>query len=91
MITLTHENFIKARDYVFANSDDINRAWFHYNFEGEDTSLGYVIRQQDADGCWHLHWRFGDGEAFDKMQALFEAHLTMLILAELNRFGRIAR
>jgi len=60
--TLSHDNFIKARDYIFAHSDDINRAWFHYNFEGE---------------------------AFAKMQTQFEAHLTMLILAELHRFGRI--
>jgi len=37
MKKLTHENFIKARDYIFANSDDINRAWFRYNFEDNDT------------------------------------------------------
>jgi len=43
------------------------------------------------DGCWHLHWRFGESESFAKMQTLFEAHLTMLILAEVNRFGRIER
>ncbi|MDD4494600.1 MAG: hypothetical protein PHV32_09705 [Eubacteriales bacterium] len=36
MIKLTHENFIKARDYIFANPDDINRAWFRYNFEDGD-------------------------------------------------------
>ena len=33
MLQLTHENFVKARDYVFNNSDDITRAWFKYNFE----------------------------------------------------------
>jgi len=54
-----------------------------------DDSLGCLIRQQSDDGCWHLNYRFGDGEAFDKLQAKFEAHLTMLILAELGRFGRI--
>ncbi len=54
-----------------------------------DNSLNYLIRQQNEDGCWHLHWRFGEGEAFAKMQRLFEAHLTCLILAELGRFGRI--
>ena len=37
MLKLTHDNFIKARNYVFAHSDDMNRAWFRYNFEGEDT------------------------------------------------------
>jgi hypothetical protein len=36
-----------------------------------------------------LHWQFGEGEAFAKLQVLFEAHLTMLILAELKRLGRI--
>ena len=28
MLKLSHKNFTKARDYIFANSDDINRAWF---------------------------------------------------------------
>lgn len=37
MLNLSHVNFIKAHDYIFAHSDDINRAWFRYNFEGEDT------------------------------------------------------
>lgn len=37
MIKLTRENFQKARDYVFAHSDNINRAWFRYNFEDGDT------------------------------------------------------
>ena len=54
-----------------------------------DNSLDYLIRQQNGDGCWHLHWRFGEGEAFSRLQTLYEAHLTMLILAELGRFGRI--
>ena len=39
MLKLTQENFIKARDYIFTHSDDINRAWFRYNFEGEDTNV----------------------------------------------------
>jgi len=54
-----------------------------------DESLDYLIRQQNDDGCWYIHWRFGAGEVFAKMQADYEAHLTMLILAELGRFGRI--
>jgi hypothetical protein len=33
MIKLSHKNFIKARDFIFTRSDDINRAWFRYNFE----------------------------------------------------------
>ncbi|HBT64536.1 MAG TPA: hypothetical protein DEB10_07755 [Ruminococcaceae bacterium] len=56
-----------------------------------DDSLGYLIRQQNDDGCWHLHWSFGEGEALAKLQSLYEAHITMLILAELGRFGRIER
>jgi hypothetical protein len=54
-----------------------------------DESLSHLIRQQNEDGCWHLHWRFGEGEVFAAMQERFEAHLTMLVLAELSRFGRI--
>jgi len=39
MLKLTRENFAKARAYIFANSDDIGRAWFRYHFEGNDTSV----------------------------------------------------
>lgn len=54
-----------------------------------DESLSYLIRQQKGDGGWHLNFRFGEGNAFRKLEEDFEAHLTMLILAELGRFGRI--
>lgn len=54
-----------------------------------DDSLGYLIRQQKEDGGWHLNFRFGESDAFRKPEADFEAHLTMLILAEMRRFGRI--
>ncbi|MDE6149274.1 MAG: hypothetical protein K2F81_04160 [Ruminococcus sp.] len=37
MLKLTHDNFLKARDYIFIHSDDINRAWFIYNFEDKNT------------------------------------------------------
>lgn len=52
MIKLTHENFIKARDYIFANSDDINRAWFRYNFEDGDTNafMDALAKHQHDDG-----------------------------------------
>ncbi len=52
MIKLTHENFIKARDYIFANSDDINRAWFRYNFEDGDTDafMDVLAKYQHDDG-----------------------------------------
>jgi hypothetical protein len=36
MVNLSYENFIKARDYIFAHCDDINRAWFRCHFEGND-------------------------------------------------------
>lgn len=39
MPKLKHENFIKARDYIFAHGDDINRAWFRYLFEDNDTDI----------------------------------------------------
>ena len=54
-----------------------------------DDSLGYLIRQQSKDGAWHLTWRFGKEKAFRKLEKIYEVHLTMLILAELGRFGRI--
>ena len=54
-----------------------------------DDSIGYLIRQQKEDGGWHLNFRFGEGDTFHKLEADFEAHLTMLILAERGRFGRI--
>jgi hypothetical protein len=54
-----------------------------------DASLDYLIRQQRDDGCWHLNFRLGEGAEFDKLQSDCETHLTMLILAELKRFGRV--
>jgi len=49
---LTKENFIKARDYIFANSDDVNRAWFRYIFEGNDTDkfMEVLSRYQHENG-----------------------------------------
>lgn len=37
MLKLTYEKFIKARDYIFAHTDELNHAWFRYNFEDGDT------------------------------------------------------
>lgn len=39
MLKLTHNNFVKAQDYIFSQSDDINRAWFRYNFEDGDADV----------------------------------------------------
>lgn len=36
MLKLAHDRFLKARDYIFVHSDDINRAWFRYNFQDGD-------------------------------------------------------
>ncbi len=61
MTKLTHENFIKARDYIFANSDDINRAWFRYNFEDDDTDAFMDVLanyQHDNGGFGGLYYEF---------------------------------
>lgn len=52
MLKLTRENFIKARDYIFAHSDDINRAWFRYHFENGDTDsfMGELSKYQHENG-----------------------------------------
>ncbi|MBN2074242.1 MAG: hypothetical protein JW762_01695 [Dehalococcoidales bacterium] len=54
-----------------------------------DQSLDYLIGQQSEDGAWHLPYRFGGDEAFRKLEAECEVHLTLLLLAELKRFDRI--
>ena len=46
MVKLCHENFIKARDYIFANGDDINRAWFRYLFEDNDANECLTVLQK---------------------------------------------
>ena len=44
MDKLPYDRFIKARDYIFAHSEDIGRAWFRYNFEDGDTlSLIHIL------------------------------------------------
>ena len=37
MLKLSRQAFLKARDYIFAHSDAISRAWFRYHFEDGDT------------------------------------------------------
>lgn len=39
MWKLPGDNFIKARDYIFAHWDSINRTWFRYDFENSETSF----------------------------------------------------
>ena len=52
MVNLSHENFIKVRNYIFANCDDINKAWFRYNFENCDTAefMEALAKHQYPDG-----------------------------------------
>ena len=52
-------------------------------------SLDYLVKRQSTDGAWHLTWEFGEDERFRKMERLYEANYTMLVLARLGRFNRI--
>lgn len=51
---LTFKNFIKARDYLYAYSDDINRAQFRYNFENNDsdTFMDVLAKYQHENGVF---------------------------------------
>ena len=52
MQRITHENFVKARDYILANSDDINRAWFRYHFQDDNTNafMDVLAQYQHENG-----------------------------------------
>ncbi len=52
MQKLTHNNFIKARDYIFMHGDDIDCAWFRYIFEGNNTDdfLDVLAKYQHENG-----------------------------------------
>jgi len=54
-----------------------------------EESLDFLVNRMNENAEWHLRWRLGSGEAFDRLQIKYEAHLTMLYLAILKRFGRI--
>ena len=61
MLKLKYENFIKARDYVFANGDDINRAWFRYLFEDNnaDAFLNVLAKyQHESGGFGGIYYEF---------------------------------
>ena len=55
MSKLTHENFLKARDFIFANADDITKAWFIYNFEDGDSAAFMKVLEK------HQHENGGFG------------------------------
>ena len=38
MLKLSQANFIKARDFILTNADDISRSWFRYHFKDGDAS-----------------------------------------------------
>jgi len=52
MEQLSHKNFLKARDYILKHADDINRAWFRYNFEDGDTGafMDALAKYQHENG-----------------------------------------
>ena len=52
MTKLSHENFIKARDYVLTHTDDINRAWFRYHFKDSGTNafMNVLAKYQHENG-----------------------------------------
>ena len=61
MLKLKKENFIKAQNYVFANGDDINRAWFRYLFEDNNTDafLNVLAKYQyESGGFGGIYYEF---------------------------------
>ena len=61
MLYLTCDNFIKARDYIFANAEDVDRAWFRYIFEDkdEDAFLDVLAKYQyDNGGFGGMYYEF---------------------------------
>lgn len=61
MLKLTYGNFIKARDYIFTYTDEINRAWFCYNFEDYDANAFMDVLakyQYENGGFGGLYYEF---------------------------------
>ncbi len=52
MLKLSHEKLLKAKEYIFANGEDIDRAWFEYVFQGKDADkfLNILSKYQYANG-----------------------------------------
>ncbi len=76
MIKLTHRNFIKSRDYIFAHSDDISRAWFCYNFEDSDTDvfmdvLAKFQYENGGFGSLVYEYEYDGSTLFDTSTAFF--------------------
>jgi len=52
MLKLSTQNFDKARHFILTNGDDINRAWFRYNFEDSGTAafMDVLAKYQHENG-----------------------------------------
>jgi len=52
MQKLTRDKYIKARDFIFTNADDVNRAWFRYHFEdgNADKFMNALAKYQHDNG-----------------------------------------
>lgn len=57
--------------------------------EEVDKALDALILHQGKDGGWHLPYHFGEEDSFRTLEKAYEAHCTMMYLAELGRFNRI--
>ena len=58
---LSRDGFLRARDFILAQGDDIQRAWFHYVFDGEDTEAFLRVlatRQHENGGFGGLVYEF---------------------------------
>lgn len=58
---LTFENFIKARDFILTNGDDVSCAWFRYNFvDGDPDAFMKVLEkhQHENGGFGGLLYEF---------------------------------
>lgn len=61
MVKLTREGFVKAKDFVSANGDDVTRAWLRYNFEDNDGGAFLKVlaeRQFENGGFGGLMYEF---------------------------------
>ncbi len=61
MLKLTRDNFLKAKNYIFANGGEIDRAWFRYFFEDKDADAFFDVLakyQHENGGFGGLYYEF---------------------------------
>ena len=61
MPKLTHDHFLKAKDYIFTHTDRINQTWFRYNFEDGDADAFMEVLaqyQHKNGGFGGIHYEF---------------------------------